>query len=45
MFPVALNRTLRALRLLGLQGKEGGWKNVQRGALEGKSGTLTASFT
>lgn len=45
MFPVALNRTLRVLRLLGLQSKEGGWRNVQRGALEGKSGALTVSFT
>jgi hypothetical protein len=45
MLPVALNRTLRALRLLGLQSKEGGWENVQRCTLEGKSGTLTASFT
>jgi hypothetical protein len=45
MLPVALNRTLRVLRLLGLQSKEGGWENVQRGALEGKSGALTVSFT
>lgn len=45
MLPVALNRTLRVLRLLGLQSKEGGWKTVQRGALEGKSGALTVSFT
>lgn len=40
MLPVALDRTLRALRLLGLQRKESGWKNIQRGALEGKSGHL-----
>lgn len=47
MLPVALNRTLRVLRLFGLQRKEGGRKNVQRDALEveGKSGTHTVSFT
>jgi hypothetical protein len=31
MLPVALNRTLRALRLLGLQRKEGRWK-MSKGA-------------
>jgi hypothetical protein len=45
MLPVALNRTLRPLGLLGLQRKVGGWKDIQRGALEGKSGAPTVSFT
>ena len=34
MLPVALNRTLRVPRLFGLQRKVGGWKTVQRDALE-----------
>ena len=45
MLPVALNRTLRALRLLGLRRKGGGCKHVQRGALEGMGRALTVSFT
>jgi hypothetical protein len=43
MLPVALNRSLRALRLFGLRG--GGAKMFKEGNLGGKDGTLTVSFT
>ena len=44
MLPVALDRTLRALRLLRLQGKGVGKCSMGR-TLEGKGGALTVSFT